>query len=108
MSQWDAPYISTDVVRRQPPQGVEPIDAFRLTNGETIRPGRDRFSLDHELVIKHPERFRPIAGCSERTRDTFGEMVARAKRQTGRTRTGTPAPGGQLRVPRAPRPLKLP
>jgi hypothetical protein len=117
MSDWSNTIISTDQIREKPPQGVEPIDVFRLKNGEVIRPGRDRFSLDHDLVIKYPERFRPIAGCTERTRARFRDMLARAERalehgqvpgaHLTRTREPSSAPDPERR-PRALRPLRLP
>jgi hypothetical protein len=78
-----------------------------LKTGETIRPERDRFSLDAELVIAYPDLFRPVAGASKQTLRTHRRMVESA------ARSRAPDPEAEDRAlgwgeSRQRRPLRLP
>lgn len=118
-------YNADDPVRERPPQGVEPVRAFAMSDGSTIRPGRDRLSLDHPWLVERAELFKPIDGCTQRTREQFRAMLERTERMLDRgrapraatpTRTSDPAEedralgwgsGSGLSLPH-PRPLRLP
>jgi hypothetical protein len=126
MSYWPDTYTSTDAVRERPPQCVEPVQEFRMSDGTTLRPGRDRLALSHEWVVSHPENFRLVDGFTRRTRAEFRAMLERAERMLERgqepgrhlTRIRAPDPAeedrklgwgsGGLSLPPRPRPLRLP
>lgn len=102
-------YNADDPVREIAPQGVEPVREFRMSDGTTIRPGRSRFSLDHDWVVSNPENFRPIAGCTKLTRERFRDMLARTERMLERGQAPPRASSPRTARPSSrPRPLRLP
>ncbi len=67
---------------------VRPISPMQITYEgvrETIHPTRDRFAVEHEVVVQRPELFTPCNRRDSRTATELRAMVTRSTRRgTGR------------------------